>query len=348
MRPLLLKGHERPLTTVRYNREGDLLFTAAKDPVPCVWFAHNGERLGTYKGHTGAVYSLDVDEETRLLVTGSSDQSTKLWDVQTGQQLQHYQHSAPARWVNFAHGGKMFLSVTDRVMGMAPYIFVYKVTTAGQEANPEPILKICGHNPDAKIFQAYFGPLNKSIYACNQDGSIAQYDAETGELQKVVKDHEKAINSMSFSNDQSHFVTASTDHTARVYDTETLECLSVFETGRPCNSAAISPRMPHVVLGGGQPAESVTTRGRDTAQFKLRFFHKIFEREVANIAGHFGPINCVAFSPDGSNFCSGGEDGYVRLHHLDSTYFDDLVDEKIFPRKEIDQMTPEEQDFFRD
>lgn len=117
-------------------------------------------------------------EETRLLVTGSSDQSTKLWDVESGQQLQHYQHSAPARWVNFAHGGKMFLSVTDRVMGMAPYIYVFKVSTAAQEANPEPLLKICGHNPDAKIFQAYFGPLNKCIYACNQDGSIAQYDAE--------------------------------------------------------------------------------------------------------------------------------------------------------------------------
>ena len=65
-RPLLLKGHERPLTTVCYNREGDLLFTAAKDPVPCVWYSHNGERVGTYKGHSGAVYSLDVDRPPPL------------------------------------------------------------------------------------------------------------------------------------------------------------------------------------------------------------------------------------------------------------------------------------------
>lgn len=48
MRPLMLKGHERSLTKVKYNREGDLLFSAAKDKSPCVWFSDNGERLGTY------------------------------------------------------------------------------------------------------------------------------------------------------------------------------------------------------------------------------------------------------------------------------------------------------------
>lgn len=30
MRPYLLKGHERPLTQVKYNREGDLLVSCAK------------------------------------------------------------------------------------------------------------------------------------------------------------------------------------------------------------------------------------------------------------------------------------------------------------------------------
>lgn len=37
--------------------------------------------------------------------------------------------------------------------------------------------------------------------------------------------------------------------------------------------------------------------------------------------GHFGPINTVAFSPSGRGFTTGGEDGYVRLHHFDLDYF---------------------------
>ena len=50
MRPLLLHGHDRALTKIKFNVEGDLLFSAAKDKAPCVWFAHNGERIGMLMG----------------------------------------------------------------------------------------------------------------------------------------------------------------------------------------------------------------------------------------------------------------------------------------------------------
>ena len=59
MRPILLKGHERSITCVKYNADGDLIFTAAKDLVPTLWFADSGERMGTYNGHLGAVWDLD-------------------------------------------------------------------------------------------------------------------------------------------------------------------------------------------------------------------------------------------------------------------------------------------------
>ena len=63
MRPLLLKGHERSITDLKYNREGDLLWTTSKHPQFAVWYASNGERLGTYDGHTGAVWSVDIDSK---------------------------------------------------------------------------------------------------------------------------------------------------------------------------------------------------------------------------------------------------------------------------------------------
>jgi translation initiation factor 3 subunit I len=55
MRPLSLKGHDRPLTRVRINHDGDILFSSAKNKSPCVWYIDNGERIGTYDGHNGAV-----------------------------------------------------------------------------------------------------------------------------------------------------------------------------------------------------------------------------------------------------------------------------------------------------
>jgi len=53
IRPLLLMGHERALTKIKFNRDGDLLFSVSKDNQPSVWFSENGERLGTFDGHQG-------------------------------------------------------------------------------------------------------------------------------------------------------------------------------------------------------------------------------------------------------------------------------------------------------
>lgn len=62
-RPILLQGHERSLNQIKFNREGDLLFSCSKDNVVNAWFAHNGERLGTYDGNGGSVWSIDPDCE---------------------------------------------------------------------------------------------------------------------------------------------------------------------------------------------------------------------------------------------------------------------------------------------
>ena len=57
----MLHGHERSITQIRYNIDGDLLFSVAKDNRPTVWFSSNGERLGTFNGHGGAVWCVDVN-----------------------------------------------------------------------------------------------------------------------------------------------------------------------------------------------------------------------------------------------------------------------------------------------
>jgi translation initiation factor 3 subunit I len=317
MRPIQLKGHERSITHLKYNKEGDLLFTCSKANFPCIWYSDSGERIGTYNGHNGAVWSLDVTQDSSVLVTGSADMSVKIWDVETGRELCNLPHKAPVRCVEFAEGDRQFLTVTDQVMGNPPTILIYTLSSDRSKPAGPPVEIVV----PTRISQAMFGPLNKTIITCGEDGIIRTYDSESRKLINENKEHTKQVNRMSFDKNRILFITASKDGTAKLIDAKTLKVLKTYDTGRPVNAASVSPLKDHVILGGGQSAESVTTTRVDSSQFKVRFFHKIFTEELGSIPGHFGPVNTLSFSPDGYSFASGGEDGFVRIHHFDPSYF---------------------------
>lgn len=89
---------------------------------------------------------------------------------------------------------------------------------------------------------------------------------------------------------------------------------------------------------------------------------QVYQEEFGTVRGHFGPVNAVAFHPDGRrygiklncsllsslcmpansnskihcanaalacSFVTGGEDGYVRLQHFDATYFNMLNKQEL-------------------
>lgn len=63
-KPILLQGHERSITQIKYNREGDLLFTVAKDPVSRG--AREGGRAGRPEGRVRTVGRMGEQGRNRL------------------------------------------------------------------------------------------------------------------------------------------------------------------------------------------------------------------------------------------------------------------------------------------
>lgn len=167
---------------------------------------------------------------------------------------------------------------------------------------------------------AVWGRLDETIYACDEEGAVTIYDANTGKQIMKKSLHRGPINKISFDKEKGMFVTASKDGAALLVDAKNLQVLKSYQTGRPVNCAVISPLKHHILLGGGESAETVTTTKLDTQQFRTRFFHSIYETEIGSYMGHFGTMTCLAVSPDGKTFASGSEDAYVRLHHLDDEY----------------------------
>lgn len=57
----------------------------------------------------------------------------------------------------------------------------------------------------------------------------------------------------------------------------------------------------------------VTTTSTKSGKFDSRLFHLVYEEEFARVKDHLGPINSLAFHPDGKSYATGGEDGFVRV-----------------------------------
>ncbi|CAG0902166.1 unnamed protein product [Darwinula stevensoni] len=324
MKPLMLHGHERSITKIKYNREGDLLFSASKDKSPNVWYSSNGERLGTYDGHTGTVWTFDVDWRTQYLLTGSSDNTLRMWDVETGKCLGMAETETAVRTCAFSFGGNTAIYTTDETMGKpCELIFIDIRGNIGEE---DAIFRIpvagSAETSAPKVTASVWGTLDNFVITGHANGDLVQWDMKMGRRLDVTSEHGAEIRDMQTSADGTMFITASKDKYARLFDTDSVTLLKSFKTERPVNSAAISPNNEHVVLGGGQEAMEVTQTSSRVGKFEARFFHLVFEEEFGRVKGHFGPINSLAFQPDGTGYSSGGEDGYVRVHNFDRSYLD--------------------------
>lgn len=320
MIPILLQAHTRPLTKVKYNADGDLLFTASKDPTVSVWWSANGERLGTLNGHSGAVWSVDVSSDSKLAVTASADNTAKLWEVRTGKCLRTISAKTAVRSVAFSMGDGMLAMTTDATMGLPSYILVFDLLAPSPD--DEPVYSIPMPDVQSKATCIAWSDCNGYLVSGHQDGSVRLWDAQSGKKVAEVRDqHTDAIKDLQMSPDRSFFITASRDNSAKLFETSTLKVLKEFKTERPVNSAAISPIRNQVIVAGGQEALHVTTTSSRAGQFEARFFHSVLACEIGRVCGHFGPINTVAFHPKGTGYASGAEDGFVRVHAFDPDYF---------------------------
>jgi translation initiation factor 3 subunit I len=176
----------------------------------------------------------------------------------------------------------------------------------------------------SKVTSSIWGALEDTLVTGHETGEIMLWDLRKGggsELAHKTRPHTKQVMDLQRDRDATCFISASKDFTAKLFDIEKLSELKTYKTEKPVNSAAISPIRDHVLLGGGQEAIDAALYSK-SGKFEARFFHLVFEEEFARVRDHFGPINNVAFHPDGKSYSSGGEDGFVRVHYFDPTYFD--------------------------
>ncbi|OWF45871.1 serine-threonine kinase receptor-associated protein-like [Mizuhopecten yessoensis] len=287
--PLTCSGHTRPVTDLAFSESthfGYFLVSACKDGKPMLRQGDTGDWIGTFEGHKGAVWGATLNAEATKVATGAADFSAKLWDALSGEELHTFTHKHIVKSVDFSTDSNLLLTGSNEKM-----LRIFDLQRP--EADPKTCLS--GHT--SNIRTAIFTKCNTQVISASDDKTVRLWDASSGE--EVKKLEFAAIpSSLELSTDQMLLLITHGNFTS-FYNAETLEKIKEFEAPTQINSASLNMSRKVFVAGG--------------EDFKMYKFDYETGEELESFKGHFGPVHCVRFSPDGELYASGSEDGTLRL-----------------------------------
>jgi translation initiation factor 3 subunit I len=341
MKPIILQGHSRPIKDIKFNKDSDLIFTASSDRLITLWASETGERIGTFE-HSAAINNITLTQDSKILISGDNTGISYFWEVSTGKLLKKIETEPyySVRSCDLSYGDKMVaISFGGRNKDSESYVNVYNIDDILKaETNEKKTIKRLEPFKEfkaksSKYITSKWINTNKNLVCTKEDGSITMIDFETKEILREKKIHSETIQDMDISKKGEIILTASKDGKAQVLNPDTFDIIHTLHPKDPTrnlNSCKISPLFScgdeneekfHALLAGGQESRDVTTTHAKKGGFELLFYNLMYGEELGAIQGHFGPVNTVAFSPNGEIVASGAEDSTVRVHKLDEEYY---------------------------
>jgi len=244
-----------------------------------------GDWVGTFEGHKGAVWGVDLNRHATKAATGAADFSAKVWNAIDGEELLNLKHKHIVKSVNFSKDSQSLATASnDKILRIFDL-----------EKPEESKINFEGHTSGIK--QVMYNTDERKLISCADDKTLRFWDVNSGqEIRKL--ELTAPVGGMELSKDQD-ILTVAHGSNITFYNAETFEKIKEVSAPAPVFSASLLYGKRVFVFGG--------------EDCKLYKYNYDTGDEIESFKGHFGPVHCVRFAPDGELYASGSEDGTLRL-----------------------------------
>lgn len=335
---LTLPGHAGGTYFAKFTPDGRRVITGGADKVARVWESDSGRMTIELLGHADGITGADESPDGKRICTSSRyDQTARVWDADSGKSLFEIRQEG-LTVAQFSPNGKQILTVAEQRDA-----FLWDAVS-GQRRHQlaSPYAQMRGAS---QLFRASFSPDGNRVAVV--DWWPAVCDVATGKALFELEGHTKQVRDIGYSPDGQWLVTASEDHTARIWRAATGKSMVVLPHDADVIWATFSPGGQWIVTRTAgdrvirvwdaarqNKIAEIDVRPKELASFTFspdgsflvttsdEFTAEVFETStgarVAELTGHTGPVSLPGFSPDGRRIVTAGLDGRVNLYTFDT------------------------------
>lgn len=309
-------GHSRPIVSLSFSRDtqdGIFLLSASQDKKAMLWDGNNGDWIGTFSGHKGALSCCSMNQDGTVVATGSNDFSCKVWNAITGECLRTYEDKHIVRSVDLSKSVKYVA-----FGGKSNTLHIYDLKSS-KSFFDFPFSSISDAGKDGIIKCAFSKTEEAVIYVLHSNGYIYQFDIEKKsivkqvDLKSIVYTHlhqnfdQKGYESFKYTltdlcvSQDSTLVAVCVNNYVCFFDAHLILSF-IYEYNYQPESISINSNNSRCLL-----STSTIINEYDLSNNELYHCYK----------GHSGNVRTTAYHPNTVVFASGSEDGCLRIwnHH---------------------------------